>query len=296
MVKHGFGDGSKLYEQRAREALPLLVAQAKAGNTIQYGQLAQELGMPNARNLNHVLGAIGRELRNLSREWREPIPPINCLVINKQRRTPGRGIQFHMPITHFESLSRAAQQKELDRLDSVIWDYKNWDKVLKHFGMRPVVPAEIRGVPELARVARSGGAGETPEHRRFKRFIRSHPSVLGLTHTVAAELEYAFLSADKVDVLFKGRQRWIGVEVKAAHSGEGDLLRGIFQTAKYQALLEASQRFEHLRVDAQAILAMEGTLSPRLRRIANNLKVQVFEAIPVPRSFEPLRKSALRGP
>lgn len=76
----GFGDGSKLYQQRAKQALPLLVAQAKAGNTITYGLLAREMEMPNPRNLNHVLGAVGDELENLSRRWKETIPAINCLV------------------------------------------------------------------------------------------------------------------------------------------------------------------------------------------------------------------------
>lgn len=44
--------GSKLYQQRAQKALPILVRQAKARQSIYYSQLAQELGMPNPRNLN----------------------------------------------------------------------------------------------------------------------------------------------------------------------------------------------------------------------------------------------------
>ena len=88
----GFGDGTKLYQKRARQALPLLVAQAKAENTITYGLLAREMEMPNPRNLNSVLGAIGDELKNLGRIWKEKIPPINCLVVNKQNRTPLRKI------------------------------------------------------------------------------------------------------------------------------------------------------------------------------------------------------------
>ena len=45
----------KLYVQRARIALPILVRQAKNGECIFYSNLAEEIGMPNPRNLNYVL-------------------------------------------------------------------------------------------------------------------------------------------------------------------------------------------------------------------------------------------------
>jgi len=54
--------GKKLFQQRAVRALPVLVRQAKAEQTIFYSDLAQELGMPNARNLNAVLGAVADAL------------------------------------------------------------------------------------------------------------------------------------------------------------------------------------------------------------------------------------------
>lgn len=67
-------DGDKLYQQRARMALPILVRQAQAGSTIVYGDLAQELDMPMARNLNAVLGGVGRAITKLSKEWEQKIP------------------------------------------------------------------------------------------------------------------------------------------------------------------------------------------------------------------------------
>lgn len=41
--------GDKLYQERARLALPLLVRQAHAAAPVYYSALAAELGMPNAR-------------------------------------------------------------------------------------------------------------------------------------------------------------------------------------------------------------------------------------------------------
>jgi alkylated DNA nucleotide flippase Atl1 len=48
-------NGEKLYQKRAKTALPYLVRQAKAGQKIYYSDLAKEIGMPNPRNLNYVL-------------------------------------------------------------------------------------------------------------------------------------------------------------------------------------------------------------------------------------------------
>ena len=64
-------EGDKLYQQRAREALPLLVRQAKAGKKIYYANLANEINIPNPRNLNYPLGSIGTALIDLSEKWGE---------------------------------------------------------------------------------------------------------------------------------------------------------------------------------------------------------------------------------
>ena len=51
--------GPKLYQKRARKALPILIAQAEAGVTVTYTKIANELGMTNARNMNDVLRCVG---------------------------------------------------------------------------------------------------------------------------------------------------------------------------------------------------------------------------------------------
>ena len=255
--RKGFGDGSKLYQKRAKQALPLLVAQAKAGNTITYGQLAREMGMPNARNLNHVLGAIGDEFKTLGREWKEKLPAINCLVINKQKRTPQRGIGYHMPPEEFKRLPRARQEEIIHDLHRKIWDYPRWDDVLRHFHMAPAVPAKSRELEAIANRAKYGkSGGETEDHLALKNYVRDNPRSIGLSAKLVGEKEYCFLSADKVDVLFKTSTIWIGVEVKGVRSDEADIMRGIFQCVKYKALMEAAQRYEQVKVGSRAILAL----------------------------------------
>ena len=88
--------GDKLYQVRARAALPLLVRQAEAGIPIFYSNLAEELGIPNPRNLNFVLGSIGQTMERLSKAWNIKVPLIQCLVVNKTTGLPGEGIGWFL--------------------------------------------------------------------------------------------------------------------------------------------------------------------------------------------------------
>src|SRR5882762_1786592 len=91
LVAHAI-HGTSLYQERARAALPLLVRQAHAHQPIYYSDLASELGMRNPRNLNFVLGSIGQTIIDLSESWKDEVPPIQALVINKATGLPGKGV------------------------------------------------------------------------------------------------------------------------------------------------------------------------------------------------------------
>jgi hypothetical protein len=134
-------EGDKLYLRRAREALPLLVRQAEAARTIEYNEIARELGMPNPRNLNYVLGAIGNTLGELSESRREGIPPIQCLVINKNTGLPGEGVGWFLDIPEaFKGLSRARQREIIDGKLQDIFGYTRWREVLDALGLSYVPP------------------------------------------------------------------------------------------------------------------------------------------------------------
>ena len=85
---NNFLSGAELYQKRARQALPILVRQAKAEQPIFYSDLAEELNMPNPRNLNYVLGYIGEALQKLAKKWGVIVPPIQSLVVNKYTGVP----------------------------------------------------------------------------------------------------------------------------------------------------------------------------------------------------------------
>ena len=291
----GFGDESKKFQKRAREALPLLVAQAKARNTITYGQLALEMGMPNPRNLNMVLGALGTELKKLSREWDEEVPPLNCIVVNKHDRTPHQGIGFYMPPEEFRKLSAGRQQEILHELNRSIWDYPSWDDVLIHFKLEPLVPARsksLQAVEKSVKEAKYGkSGGETEEHRRLKEYVKENPQLLGISRSLRGKIEHMFLSNDEIDVLFKCTSTWVGVEVKGVRSDSPDIMRGIFQCIKYKALLEASQRYEQVEVDSRVVLVLGGALPQELRSVVGILNIEFVENVKVPANFQSSKTS-----
>jgi hypothetical protein len=292
-AKHALGylSGNKLYQQRARAALPLLVRQVtqSTANTIFYSDLADELGMPNERNLNYVLGYVGRALEKLSRDWKEKIPPIQCLVINKRDRLPGEGIGWF--ITKKEDF-RKLPRKEQRRLVSIelqkVLVYRKWPSVLSAFGLsllqtdysRILSKAAAIGATRESRGASFGGGGESPEHKKLKNYIAGHPEAVGISSAaVPAKTEHPLKSGDILDVFFEMGQDHIAVEVKSALSGDADIVRGMFQCLKYRCVLEAQQAMEGIPQSARAILALESKLSENLKAIKNILGVEVVDGV-----------------
>lgn len=271
----------QLYQQRALEALPILVRQAVAGRTIYYSEIAGELGIPNARNMNFVLGAVGRSMLELGSRWKATVPPIQALVVSKSSGLPGEGFSEFAPDPEaYRSAPRAVKQRMLKGMLAHVFAYPRWDAVLAHFGIEAPPPPSLSALmPPNAR-RRLGGAGESAAHRELKERIAADPSLVGLAPPgLVAQVEYAFPSADTVDVLFQGKGARIAVEVKSRISDASDLLRGIFQCIKYQALLDAEAAVERRRADGMVLLALEGTLPVELGRIARTLGISVVERV-----------------
>jgi hypothetical protein len=174
MANNGFGDLTKLYQRRALAALPRLVRQAKAGQTIYYSELAAELGMPNPRNLNFPLGAVGREMEKLSQRLGTRIPPIQCLVINKQEGIPGEGIGWFVgDVNKFKKSSPTEKRRVIDSMLFEIFQFPDWDMVLAEYGIKPIVVSSEATLRQeaVAAVSRYGRGGEGDPHRTLKEFV-----------------------------------------------------------------------------------------------------------------------------
>jgi hypothetical protein len=267
--------GDQLYQQRARLALPILVRQAEAEHPIFYSDLAEELGMSNARNLNFPLGSIGQTLERLSRVWGEQIPPLQCLVSNKHSRLPGEGIGwFLIKRADFRALSRAQQRSIVQAALTKVFAYRRWREVLAALSL-PYTPPNFT---EAVLQAANFGGGESD--RVLKEFIAKNPRAIGLAATASmGKVELPLASGDKIDVSFELGNEWIVAEVKPLHSPVADLMRGLFQCVKYRAVMEAVQAVRGRERNARAILVLEGILPAVLIPLRNMLGIEVLEKI-----------------
>lgn len=274
--------GEKLYQKRARKALPILVREAQAQNTIYYSDLALELGMPNPRNLNYVLGSIGQALESLSDEWDEDIPPIQCVVINKHTGLPGEGIGWF--ITHkvdFRKLPLEAQQELVWAQLRKVFEYPKWPAVLKAFGLS----SDYAKV--LHEAAASGGRGESKQHQALKEYVRKHPEVLQLPDSAGeGATEFHLPSGDILDVLFRVGDDWQAAEVKSAISDVPDLVRGMFQCVKYRAVIKAYQATQYLPQSVRVVLVLEGKLPAHLINMKHLLDIEIIEDVKTTVSHE----------
>lgn len=270
--------GDKAYQVRARAALPLLVRQAQAGVPVFYSDLAEELGMPNPRNLNYVLGSIGQSLERLSKAWKVKVPPIQCLVVNKSTGLPGEGIGwFLIKKEDFASLplrqKRAIVEAELQH----VFSYPRWDKVLNAFSLEP---ATSDFSPIIRKASGGFGGGESEAHKALKEYVARNPKVVGLnSNTQVGVTEYPLPSGDSLDVSFSSRTFWVAAEVKSAISAEADIVRGLFQCVKYRAVMEAVLLSEARPQNARALLVLESSFPPSLIPLRNILGIEVVENI-----------------
>lgn len=269
--------GAKLYQERARAVLPILVRQAEARQPVFYEALAQEVGMPNPRNLNYVLGCIGRTLNDLAEEWEDHVPPIEALVVNQQTRLPGPGFDGFLT-EQGETWSNKAERRALIESHwARIYAYPYWREVLDELEVAVTADAAAN---IIARAGQTGGGGESPDHLALKELVRTNPHLVGLAiGDRAGETEYCLPSGDSIDVVFPQKRRAHAVEVKPASAAEADIARGLFQCVKYRAVLEALAGYEHDRRRITVCLALGGTLPRRLIPLRNSLNIDVFEGL-----------------
>ena len=253
--------------KRVPVILPILVRQAMASQKIPYGDLGEELGLHH-RALRYPLGCIGEILCELSKRWPEDIPPIQGLVVNQETGLPGDNVNFlrHKP---------DPRQKEaiVEAVLGKVFSYSRWLDVLEELGLSSAAP--LNSQPERT-TSHRGGPAESEAHKRLKEYVAQHPESVRLKKSLApGETECKLPSGDIPDVLFQDQNRRIAVEVKSRISGQDDLRRGLFQCVKYRALLRACRSLDGETYEADALLAIEGSLPKELIPVRNTLGIRV---------------------
>jgi len=271
--------GDKLYQQRAREALPILVRQALVSQKITYSDLADELKMPNPRNLNYVLGLIGNTLLKLSEEWKEEVPPIQSIVINKNTEMPGEGVNWFIKNRkQYEESTPTEKKQLLLEMLSNVFHYNKWLNVLECLKLKPNNDTTIIFKKIISKNV-GYGSGEGEKHKQFKLLISENPNLIGLKGFTKGNIEHIFPSLDSIDVYFQNNTTIVGVEVKSETSNTNDVLRGLFQCKKYEALIEAENCVNGIRKEIKVLLALEKELPIELLSIKNILSVNVIDNI-----------------
>lgn len=271
-------EGEKLYQQRARIALPILVRQALASMPITYGDLAGEMNMPNPRNLNYVLGSIGQTLNILSDKWGSRIPPIQCLVTNKDTGLPGEGVGWF--ITDLSNYKKHSIKQRRDLVNTElqkIYTFEKWTEVLNELALKPLA-IDFNLIHKMA--GGYDGGAESEEHKKLKDYVAHNPNKFGLPSSIKlGEQEHVLPSGDSLDVFFDHTGEHIGIEVKSRISNSTDIARGLYQCVKYKAVLEARQAANGKAQNVRTFLVLGGSFPAELIPLKNILGIEVYDKV-----------------
>ena len=274
--------GTSIAEQLASKILPVLIRQAQAAMPISYSSLAAEVGT-HQRVIGKCLSIVGNELLALGNENGLPVAPplINAIVVNLSTGEPSGGVNIFLEQKLGSMAKPEDRQVAINLFQSESYHYKYWNDVLTYFKMTPATPA--KSVADLKPKPQKHGkanGGEGPEHATFKEFISKHPQLFGIAKA-QAETEYPLASGDAIDVLFSNDKLVVGVEVKSKTSDEDDIKRGMFQTVKYKAVLEAMEKLTPRPRRVKVYLALQDGLSADSWFISckNTLGIEVKERL-----------------
>ena len=232
--------------------------------------------MKNHRNLNYVLGNIGYTLLDLAARWREPIPPIQTIVVNKSTGLPGSGGQWFAAGDGYAKLDAKTRDFLIQQKHREVFLYPKWRDVLRALNLQEV---DATFDPLFRAAATSGrGGGESDRHKKLKAEICAHAELAGLAELAGTgQLEYPLPSGDWLDVCFVTADRLAAVEVKTIHSGIDDITRGLLQCVKYLAVMASVAAIKRTKQAVSCVLLLEGKLPTELLSVKHALGVLVIE-------------------
>jgi hypothetical protein len=200
---------------------------------------------------------------------------------------PGKGVAgIVADPAAFRNGTAAYRKRVVEMILHEVFSFQEWDRVLAHFGLKPEqLPAFPSPPVPVVPDALGQGAGESEDHKRLKEFVARNPEAIGLKGFPKGLVEHTFPSADAIDILFATDKKWVGVEIKGVKSGELDVRRGLYQTVKYFALMEACLKAAQKRLPIEVILVLGGALPDNLRAEKDTLGVVCRESVPVPPNF-----------
>lgn len=245
----------------ACKMLPVLVYWAERSTKPHtYGELSKEVGH-RTDQIGAILGLIDdifNELRKLKKF--KDLPTLNFLVVNKTTMLPSNGFSY---VSHnYDSLSDEEKSQKMEANNIDAYNYKKWNEVLKILELKPYMPKDNYSDENTIRKGiYNNSSSEGEKHKTLKEYIYNHPEAIGIKKVALRSMEYTLLSGDRLDVYFQlkdGTQ--VAVEVKSDISDDADILRGIYQCVKYDAVLKAERCVHCVKGDhypVKVILVLE---------------------------------------
>jgi hypothetical protein len=227
---------------------------------------------------------IGRQLGNVEtvlRKLREStgavdIPTLNALVKKPKLDRPADGFEFVYP--NYKKLSVPEKKIFIAGINEKACAYTKWNWVLKELGLKEAIPLSEYQLNTIKNVQFNNGGGEGAEHKNLREYIFEHPERINSNNIVFKETEYILPSGDRLDVYFEFEDRkHVAIEVKPSTSPEPDIIRGIFQCVKYQAVMEALKKIECQNYGIEVILLVAKNLSFQEKTLAEELGISYIE-------------------
>ena len=284
---------SNITEQHAKLALSFLlkhVLEQRDGviPKITYLELAREIGrlkkhgLPWARGMGRVLFKVTQWLDDLNNPWPEEIPYLTTIVVagtGKNKGLPGVGVAGKWK--GYDSLSRIQKEEMVNNeYDRILNFGSRWAAVANMLGFDPVQLPEL---PPGGSISGKCGGGESPAHEALKLHVLANPQIVGAPLDSLGKEESDLLSGDVIDVLFRSKNQWVGVEVKSRTSDKNfdDYRRGVFQAIKYLAVLEAQAKYEypHEVIDVKVYLVLESSMPPEYMPLVEQHNVNVIAQV-----------------
>lgn len=265
----------------ACKMIPVLIYWATVSKSPHtYSELSKEVGH-HTDQIGRVLGLIDdvfRALKKARPEFKD-IPTLNCLVISKTSKLPSNGFNY---VSHdYSSLTDEQKNDQMKRLNSEAYYYDKWNDVLNALELTPYNGSDNKVYEtSLRKGAFSKQGSEGAKHKALKNYIYNHPECIGIKNVKYKEMEYILLSGDRLDVYFQLKdETQIAVEVKSSISDNADILRGVYQCVKYEAILNAEQSVKGVHCQVKSLLVLEGKMPTSIASDAVALHVSYKDDI-----------------
>lgn len=264
----------------ACKMIPVLIYWATVSKSPHtYGELSKEVGH-HTDQIGRVLGLIDdvfKALKKARPEFKD-MPTLNCLVISKTTKLPSNGFDY---VSHdFSSLTDEQKNDQMKRLNSEAYYYDRWKDVLDALELTPYNGSDNKAYEASIRKGTFSKHGsEGIKHKALKEHIYEHPECIGIKNVKHKEMEHVLLSSDRLDVYFILDDTQIAVEIKSSISDNADILRGVYQCVKYDAILNAEQSVKGMHCQVKSLLVLEGEMPISIASDAVALHVEFKDNI-----------------